>query len=160
GDAALAEDDLVDAARRDACRASKRVLADTHRHQELFQQHFAGMDVGEALHGRLRSVVVDDPDVVRIAIMPAKAHAPLVVDPDAVPAPEVALQSLQAVRRRNPQVLQTRGVVEHAQLPPGDPLDRPRQTPRGDAGPNPFRFPVGEIPDHGNYNDPRYITQA
>src|SRR3990172_3188273 len=49
-DATLAEDDLVDAARRHADRASKGVLAEIHRLEELLEQHFAGMNVTQALH--------------------------------------------------------------------------------------------------------------
>src|SRR5690606_40316138 len=49
GDAALAEDDLVDAARRDASRAGKGPATDAHRNQEVMQQNLPGMDVGQTL---------------------------------------------------------------------------------------------------------------
>ena len=47
-DAALAEHDLVDAARRHGCGARERVLADAERTEKFFQQDFAGVDVGDA----------------------------------------------------------------------------------------------------------------
>ena len=50
GDATFAQHDLVDAARRHAGGAGKRVLADAQRFEELLEQHFAGMDVGQGGH--------------------------------------------------------------------------------------------------------------
>src|SRR3546814_7573956 len=85
GNAALAEDDFVDPARRDAHRARQRVLADAERDEELLQQDFTGMDIGEGGHrsSPAVSVVIDDLHVVRIAAAPAEADTPLVVDPEA-----------------------------------------------------------------------------
>jgi len=49
-DAALAEDDLVDAAWRNAGSPRERILADAHRNQEFFEEHLAGMDISQLLH--------------------------------------------------------------------------------------------------------------
>src|SRR5690606_39389266 len=51
GDAALAQHDLVDAARRHGHGTGQGVLADAERHQELLLQHLAGMDIGQGSHG-------------------------------------------------------------------------------------------------------------
>ena len=52
------------------------------------------------------SVVIDDLDVMRIAVVPAETDAPLVVDADAVLAIAVSFQCLQAVAGRYAQVVQ------------------------------------------------------
>src|SRR6266571_160182 len=49
GERALAEHDLVDAARGHAGSAGERVLADPHGHEELLEQDLAGMDVAQPL---------------------------------------------------------------------------------------------------------------
>jgi len=49
-------------------------------------------------------VIVDDFDVMRIAIAPAEADAPLAVDADAVLSFAIALQRFQPVARRRLQV--------------------------------------------------------
>ena len=50
------------------------------------------------------SVVVGDFDVRSSLVCPAKAHAPLVVDPDAVLACPISTQSFEPMRRRNSKV--------------------------------------------------------
>jgi hypothetical protein len=50
-------------------------------------------------------VVVDYLDVQRIAIFPAKADAPLIVDPDAVLSFSAASQGFQSIARRDPKIL-------------------------------------------------------
>src|ERR1700757_1955910 len=42
-DISLAQHDLVDTARRDMNRTCQRVLAQSHRFEELFEQNFAGV---------------------------------------------------------------------------------------------------------------------
>lgn len=53
GHAAFAEDDLIDAAWRNVGGAGEGVLADAKWDQEFFEQNFAGMNVGQGLHGCL-----------------------------------------------------------------------------------------------------------
>ena len=53
-------------------------------------------------------MVVNDFEFVRVAVLPDEADAPLVVDADAVPARQAALQGFEAVARRHPQVIQDR----------------------------------------------------
>ena len=88
----------------------------------------------------LLSVVIDDFHVVRIAVTPAEADAPLVIDPNAVLSFAFAFERLQPVCRGNTQIVERGRGIEHAQLAPGDLLDRGRQPARGRARPDPFGF--------------------
>src|SRR3546814_15705941 len=65
--------------------ARQRVLADAERDEELPQQDFTGMDIGEGGHrsSPAVSVVIDDLHVLRTAAAPAEADTPLVVAPEA-----------------------------------------------------------------------------
>ncbi len=62
-------------------------------------------------------MIVDDFNVMRIAVRPPKAHAPLIVDPNAVLAEAVAVQFLQAIPWRKPQFIETNGGVDLHELP-------------------------------------------
>jgi hypothetical protein len=76
-------------------------------------------------------MVVYDIHVIGIALFPAKADAPTIIDPDAVLPLPISFQSLQAVRRRDTQVLQRLGSIEHSQLPQRNTMDvRPESTHR------------------------------
>jgi hypothetical protein len=46
-DVAFAQHDFIDATRRHASGAGEGVLADATRCEEFFEQHFAGVDVGQ-----------------------------------------------------------------------------------------------------------------
>src|SRR5271170_3906570 len=62
------------------------------------------------------SVVIGDLDLIGIAVSPSKAHAELIVDPNAVLTFAVVAQRLQPVTGRNSQILQSSGRVKHGQL--------------------------------------------
>jgi hypothetical protein len=70
--------------------------------------------------GMGRSVVIDDLDVVRVAIDPAETQAELLVDADAVLANTVAMQGLQPVAGRDAQVFEPHGRVQEVELAPRD----------------------------------------
>jgi hypothetical protein len=57
-------------------------------------------------------VIVHDLNLVGIAVLPAKANSPLIIDTNAVLAGAVTGQFLQAVSRRNPQIGQILGSVK------------------------------------------------
>jgi hypothetical protein len=63
-------------------------------------------------------MVVNDFYLVDIAFPPDKAYPPLIVNADAVSARSPALQSFQAIGRRDAKVVQNSGIVEHTQLAP------------------------------------------
>ena len=50
---------------------------------------------------------------------PAKTDAPLIVDPDAVLAGSIALQSLQSIARWHTQIVQAARDIELPELTPG-----------------------------------------
>jgi hypothetical protein len=56
-------------------------------------------------------------------LRPSKTDPVLLVDPDTVLPPPVALQSFQVVARRNPEILNGVGVVENEQLGPRSTLE-------------------------------------
>jgi hypothetical protein len=56
-------------------------------------------------------MVIDDFDVPRTVVPPAKADSPLVVDPDAVLPATIAAEFFEAVARRYPHVVQILGAI-------------------------------------------------
>jgi hypothetical protein len=55
----------------------------------------------------LTSVVIGDLNIVRSIVLPDKADAVLIVDPYAMLAAPVALQSLQSISRRSAKVIES-----------------------------------------------------
>src|SRR5690606_21376357 len=73
---------------------------------------------GSRLAMGVSSVIVDDLDVGGFHALPAKAHAELVVDADAVLALAVAAQCFKAIARRDAQVVQASSPVKLLELAP------------------------------------------
>ena len=91
-------------------------------------------------------MVIDDLYVRRVAVFPDKADAPLIVDPDRVLAPAIALERFEA--EAGPfEVDKRRTGVEKNQLSQRDPLECLKPS---NAVPTeePFRVLTGEAPDH------------
>jgi hypothetical protein len=61
-------------------------------------------------------MIVYDLDIFCAGVRPSEAHAELIVHPDAVPADAIALQRLQPISRRYPQILQSTRDLQLAQL--------------------------------------------
>jgi hypothetical protein len=93
-------------------------------------------------------MIIGNFNLCGISIHPRKAYSPLVIDPDTVLAFTLTIQCFKPINGGNTQIIQRLGIVEHAQLAPGDLLDVPRQTPRYLAAPNPFSFSVPKSRDH------------
>ena len=68
-------------------------------------------------------MVIDDLNVVRIAITPPKANPPLIVDPDAVLPLSVTGQRLQPIARWGFQVAKAARAMNLGQLSVGGPHD-------------------------------------
>lgn len=82
-------------------------------------------------HAESPLMIVYDIHIIGIALFPTEADAPTIIDPDAVVSLPISFQSLQAVRRRDTQVLQRLGSIEHSQLPQRNTMDvRPESTHR------------------------------
>lgn len=69
-------------------------------------------------------MIIDNFNVMRAAFIPAEDEAPLVVDADAVLPLAPAFQGLQPVARRNAQIAQLGGRMQHIQLSPRHALQR------------------------------------
>ena len=92
-------------------------------------------------------MIVNDLDIQGIAVGPAKAEAPTVVDADAVLAFAIANQRLQSVSGWDSEVLHLPGLMEIEELSPRHTLDgpEPRHVEIVEQG---FRPGVAEGPDH------------
>ena len=69
-------------------------------------------------------MIVDDLNVVCVAITPHEADAESIVDSDAVLSSPVIFERLESVARKNRQVLESMGCVQLLQLPLSDPRHR------------------------------------
>ncbi len=76
-------------------------------------------------------MVVDDLNVVSVAVSPSKANSPLVVDPNAVLTPALAPQPLESVARWDAKVFQARHRIEDPQLPQTNSLNTSSELPNG-----------------------------
>ena len=68
-------------------------------------------------------MVVDDLDIERIPQRKPETHPKLIVDPDAVIANPVAQQPLKPIVRRDAQIIERAGAIQHRQLSHSDRLD-------------------------------------
>jgi hypothetical protein len=149
----LFPDDVRDAHGRHADRTRKRRLAHVEAVQDFLQQ-FAGMDGRKTVDGGWNghdcesSVVINDLDIKCVTALEAKAQPPLVVDADASLAGPIPTQKLQPVGGRLAQVSGTGGDIEVPQAGQRTAQDVPRQPPGRSGREQPFRFLVGEAPDH------------
>lgn len=83
-----------------------------------------------------------------IPVLPAKTDAPLLIDTDAVLPFAMPFQDVEAVAWRDQQIVKYRGVVQHAQLAPGDLLYRDRQLARHRSASDQRRRLVVKIENH------------
>ena len=92
-------------------------------------------------------MVIDDADVVGVAVLPAEDDPPLVIDADRVVPLQIAPQLLEVVGGRNAQVMQACSRMERLQFALGTPGDAVK-------GPDdlileePLSLSVSERPDH------------
>jgi hypothetical protein len=57
-------------------------------------------------------MIVDDLDVKDIAVFPAKADPPLIIDADAVLPLALALESFEPISWRNPEILESERLMQ------------------------------------------------
>ncbi len=93
-------------------------------------------------------MIVNNLDLIRIAIPPAEGNAPLIIDANTVLARSVAFEFLQAVAGRNSQVFELLGGVNEPELPQHHPLKVGREAPHGLALEKPLGVPIGKALDH------------
>ena len=68
-------------------------------------------------------MIIDDLDVIGVAIAPCKADAPAVIDPNAILSGSIPSQLFQAVGGGNLQIMEGMRIIKHAQFPQSDLLD-------------------------------------
>jgi hypothetical protein len=95
-------------------------------------------------------MVVDDLDIMGVVTGPPEADAPLFVNPDAHLSGSTALQCLEPITRRVPQVVQSPRSVELAQLPQCTLLDVARKPSAGLSMPDALGLFAPERSDHDN----------
>ncbi len=73
-------------------------------------------------------MIIGDFHFIGIAILPAKADAPWLVDANTAWSAAVAFEGFQTVRWRNLQIIQIGGLTHHRELVQGSLLNRDGQT--------------------------------
>ena len=68
-------------------------------------------------------MVIHNLNVIRIAIIPGEADAPLVVNPNAVCPGAIGPEQFKLISRRHAKILQSPGLMKVQELAPGSPLD-------------------------------------
>jgi len=94
-------------------------------------------------------VIINDLNVVRIAVLPPEADAPLIVDANTVLTGAIAFELFEAVPGRNAEVIELFGGVHDAELPQHEPLELGREATDWLALEQALGVPVGEAVDHG-----------
>ena len=105
-------------------------------------------------------MVIHDLNITGTVIRPTEAHAPLVVDPDAVLPLAITLQRLKAMAWRGTQVGELCRGVQHIEFSFGDRLER---SPPGRAcavAKKPFGSRIRKTPDHDRYYMVRITYQS
>lgn len=101
-------------------------------------------------------MVVGHFDVKGVSLRPYKAHAPLIVDADAVLILAVPFQSFETIAGRNAEIMQGLGGIENQQLAQSGTLNVLRQTFHSPAMKQVFRAAVAKAPNHSvQHNGPR-----
>jgi hypothetical protein len=93
-------------------------------------------------------MVINDLDVISFAISPAKADPPLIVDPNAVLTPTVAVQFFESVAGRHFEIVEPLCGIDGQELSSGAPLDLQGQVPNSVASEDGCGALVGEALDH------------
>ena len=68
-------------------------------------------------------MIIFQPDVFGIFLIPFKTKTPLIIHPNAVLILAIAFQSLQMIGRRNPEIIEGVRLVQHEKLSKGSLLD-------------------------------------
>lgn len=118
-DCPLIVDDFINPSRSNVQRPGERILGKPHRFHIVFQQDFSRRDIFQIYAAHDRLMVIDNFYIMHIAFLPEEANAPLVVYPNAVPAPSIPLQGFQAICRRHPQVIQAFRLIKGDELSQG-----------------------------------------
>ena len=105
-------------------------------------------------------MVVNDFDLTRIAVLPSKTNAPLIVDPDTVLPSTLSAKLLESVSGRDAQILEDlRGIDDH-QLAQHCVLELARISANPLPLEEPLGVPIAEAPDHPRTYSRNIITSS
>lgn len=93
-------------------------------------------------------MVVNDLNVVGIAILPAKADAPLIIDANTVLSGAIPVELFEPIARRGPEIDHGLGRINDGQLAQHGTLEVAGESPDGLAIEQRFRVPIAEALDH------------
>jgi hypothetical protein len=101
-------------------------------------------------------MIIHDLNIFGTGFRPTKTKAKLIIDPDAILAGSVSFERLEAISRRNPEVVEPPRDLKLPQLSTGNRRDRP-ESPHGTAVRQGLGFGRFERDDHGRIITPRVI---
>ena len=93
-------------------------------------------------------MIVNNLDLVRIAILPTKADPPLPIDANTVLSSPIAFESLEAIARRRSEIVKGLGGIHHDELSQHRALQVAGIVSHPLSPKEPFRIPVPEALDH------------
>lgn len=93
-------------------------------------------------------MIVNNQDLVRIAILPTKADPPLLIDANTVLSGPIAFKSLEAIARRRSEIAKGLGGIHDDELSEHGALQVAGIVSHRLAPKEPFRIPVPEALDH------------
>src|ERR1700678_74539 len=99
------------------------------------------------------SVVVDNLDTVGSSVRPTEADTPLLIDADTVGARPIALELLEPVSRRHPQIIECLGSIQDEQLPQRRALGALIELAHPLSSPDPLGLLIRERPQHTRHDD-------
>jgi hypothetical protein len=145
--------DLVDPSRRHTDIPGQPVLGQAQRLEKIRREHFAGMygiqlSSSHATPSSSVLVIVNDLNLVGIAILPAKADAPLLVHANTVLAGAIASELLQSIARRHAEVVELLGRVHRHQFAQHRALEIRGIAPDWFASEQSLGITIGEGVDH------------
>jgi len=97
-------DDFVDPPGRYTDVLGQPVLTDLQGEQEFLQQDFPRMNWLYSFHHHIHLMVIDDFNIGRIAVFPAKTNSPLIIDPNTVLTAPICGETFQSISRWDPQI--------------------------------------------------------
>jgi hypothetical protein len=145
--------DLVDPSRRHTDIPGQPVLGQAQRLEKIRREDLTGMyglqlSSDHATPSSNMLMIVNDLYVVGIAILPAKADAPLLVHANTVLARALAPELLQSIARRHAEVVELLGRIHHHEFAQHRALDISGISSDGHASEETLRISIGEGVDH------------
>lgn len=145
--------DLIDPSRRHTDIPRQPVLRQAQRLEEIRGENFARMNGLQLASGHVTLsldtlVIADDLNLVGVAVLPAKADAPLLVHANTVLATPLTPELLQSIARRHAQIAELLGRIHRHQLAQLRALKIRRIPPDGLASEQSLGVAIGEGVDH------------